>query len=231
MQEKLVEVLFKEENETSFDETGNNKLQPGTMTLKDLYAGGQYVFVNNAAGDQRWISRRNFHIVDLSIKRNGKRRCVVCDIDGVLNYIPKTVDGTTNRQMLELKDRSEAQWTELDKTVNALPRGVNFSLLVHFMEQGMDILFLTARGDTQRIQTERFLREGFKSVGCIDPDYILFMRGFSCNDLSAPDCKAQMMQACILPSYDVEFFIDDCEKNIAAIRDVAPQIPCIHFIP
>lgn len=226
MQEQLVNVLFKEQ-----DQKGN-KLQPGTMTLKDLYADGNHVFVKNAAGDERWISRRDFHIIDPTQPKGGYRRAIVCDIDGVLNFIPKKVDGTTNRQVLEIRgDVKEAQWTELNKTVDAVPRTINFQMLIDFAERGFDILFLTARGDTQRVQTERFLKAGFKAAGCIDPEYILFMRGFSCNDISAHDIKAQMLQACILPNYIVEFFIDDCPKNVEAVRAVAPQIPCIYFMP
>lgn len=225
MQEQLVNVLFKEQ-----DDKGN-KLQPGTMTLKDLYSEGSHVFVKNAYGDERWISRRDFHIVDAEFPKHGRPRAIACDIDGVLNFIPKKVDGTTNRQMVATKDGRECQWTELNKTVEAVPRTVNFQMLADFAERGFHIVFLTARCDTQRVQTELFLRKGFKEAGYANVEFILFMRGFSANDISAPALKAQQMQACILPNFCVEFFIDDCPKNIEAVRAACPQIPCIYFMP
>lgn len=213
MREQLVNVLFKEDGQEG------NKLQPGTMTLTDLYNTGNYTFVQNAAGDQRYIKRRDFHIYDPEPLYPVKRKAIVCDIDGVCNVIPKKVDGTDCRQLVLLNNGSTAQWTELNKTLRAQKVTAMFDLLRSYQELGFDIIFLTARGDTQRIVTDMFLRDGLGN-----PDYHLFMRGFSANDVSAPDCKAQMMQACIAPYFEVEYFIDDCAKNCAAVKEVCPDI-------
>ena len=224
MKEQLVNVLFKEANNPG------NDLQVGTMTMTDLYSGGDFLFVKNACGDERWISRRDFHIVDMSIRQSDKPKAIVCNIDGVLNYLPKEVVGTNHRAFVQLPNGEAAQWTELNKTAQAVPNLVNFKMLSDFAERGMKIIFLTARGDTQRVQTEQFLKAGFAAVGCDFAAYTLFMRGFGCNDVAAPGLKVMQMQACILPYFDVVYFVDDCAKNIAEMKNVCPQVPCMHLL-
>lgn len=224
--ELMVNILFKEEGQEG------ERLQPGQMTLKDLYTGGTHTLVVNANGCQRYVSRRDFSIIDPSIPDGGRPLAIVCDIDGVLNYIPKNVDGTTNRQMVTLKGgRGETQWTELNATAQAEPRRVMFQMLISYIERGYRIVLLTARGDTQRPQTEKFLRDGFEAAGMDDAEFTVFMRGFSANDVGAPEMKAQMMQACILPNYRVELFIDDCVKNINMMKLTCPEVTCLHMLP
>lgn len=216
-----VNIRFKEPDQKS------EWLQAGTMTMEDLYANQPSVWVTNAVGDVRLINRRDFHIVDPAPVQ--KRRAIVCDIDGVLNFVHKTVDGTTHRDSLILSDGTVAQWTELNKTAEAKKNTTNFAMLAAFSKAGFDIIFLTARGDSQRVVTDNFLREGLREQGCYEP-HTTFMRGFSANDIPAPELKAQMMQACILPYYDVEYFIDDCPKNIDMMRATCRTVPCMHII-
>lgn len=216
-----VNILFKEVDDKSV------KLQSGTMTMEELYASNSSVWVTNAAGDGRLINRRDFHIVDPTPFQ--KRRAIVCDVDGILNYIPKTVAGTSHRDSVLLQDGTVSQWTALNRTLTAEKNTNNFRMIADLSKAGYELLFLTARGDTQRVVTERFLREGLHEQGCYEP-FTTFMRGFSANDIAAPELKAMQMQACILPYYNIAYFIDDCPKNIALMRQTCPEVPCMHII-
>lgn len=231
MHERLVNVLFKE------PDYKGNILKPGTVTMAELYGEGEYIYVTYTGEDAsldvkdlRMVRRRDFHIVDMSTRQSDKPKAIVCDIDGVLNYIPKKVVGTNHRAFVQLPNGENAQWTELNKTAQAVPNLVNFKMLADFAERGMKIIFLTARGDTQRVQTDEFLRAGFAAAGYVTPDYLTFMRGFGGNDVPAPGLKVQQMQACILPYFDVVYFVDDCPKNITEVKNVCPQVPCMHLL-
>lgn len=218
---KDIMILFREQDQK------HDKLQPGTMTMKELYNSEPFVWVKNICGDQRYVSRRDFHVIDESPEQ--KPEAVVCDIDGVLNFIPEHYHGTTHRDRILLENGESVQWTQLNLSATAKHNLTMFTLLASFSDQGFDILMLTARGDTQRIQTERWLREGFRKINRPDIRYSVFMRGWSANDLAAPAMKAQMMQSCILPNYDVEYFIEDCSKNCLAMRNACPDVPIMQI--
>lgn len=219
---KDVKVLFLDpDNKT-------NELYHGTITMKDLYETDQpHTWVKNSSGDMRWVARRNFHIIDEDVEN--KPSAIVCDIDGVMNFIPSRVHGTTHRDRILLRDGTACQWTELNLSATAKHNLTNFQLLAHFADQGHAIVFLTARGDTQRVQTEQWLIEGFDEIGRRDVRFTLFMRGWSANDLNAPAMKAQMMQSCILPNYEVAYFIEDCAKNCAAMKIACPNVPIMQI--
>lgn len=219
---KDVKVLFLD------PDTKTNELYSGTITMRDLYATGQsHIWVKNSCGDMRYVARRNFHIVDEDIA--DKPTAIVCDIDGVMNFIPSRVHGTTHRDRILLEDGTACQWTELNLSATAKHNLINFELLAHYARRGHTIIFLTARGDTQRVQTEQWLRKGFEKVGQSFIQFTLFMRGWSANDLEAPAMKAQMMQSCILPNYEVLYFIEDCAKNCAAMKLACPNIPIMQI--
>lgn len=225
---KDIKILFRESDQK------DNVLHHGTMDMKTLYNSDSMVWVKNACGDLRYVSRRDFHVIDDSPANRPK--AIVCDIDGVLNFIPTHVNGTTHRDQIMLEDGTACQWTELNLSATAKHNLMMFELLKHYSKLGYAILLLTARGETQRIQSERWLKEGFDKVKpstsdilTMHPngrrvDFTMFMRGWSANDLAAPAMKAQMMQSCILPNYDVEYFIEDCPKNVAAMRQACPEI-------
>lgn len=218
---KEVKILFREQNQQ------DNRLHEGTMTMGELYNSEAFVWVKNVCGDQRYVSRRDFHVVDNDLEE--KATAIVCDIDGVLNFIPKRVHGTTHRDRILLENGEACQWTELNLSATAKHNLVNFQMLAHFVDQGHDLLFLTARGDTQRVQTEQWLREGFRKIGRQYVQFTLFMRGWSANDLEAPAMKAQMMASCILPNYEVTYFIEDCPKNCAAMKEACPNVPIMQI--
>lgn len=219
---KDVKVLFLDPDAKS------NKLQHGTITMKDLYETGQtHIWVKNLSGDERWTPRRNFHIIDEDVA--DKPTAIVCDIDGVMNFIPSRVHGTTHRDRILLEDGTACQWTELNLSATAKHNLINFELLAKFADLGHTIIFLTARGETQRVQTEGWLVDGFDKIRRRDIRFTMFMRGWSANDLEAPAMKAQMMQSCILPNYKVVYFIEDCAKNCAAMRDSCPEIPIMQI--
>ncbi len=214
---KTVKILFKE------PELESNTLQEGTMTIEELYkTSDPFVWVKNACGDERCVSRRDFHVVDDEFSQ--KDHAIVCDIDGVLNFIPKG-----HRDRILLEDGEACQWTELNLSSTAVCNTDMFKLLAFFYNQGKKLVFLTARGDSQRLHTEIWLRKGFTEIGYSHIEFTLFMRGWSCNDLEAPAMKSQMMQSCILPVYDVDFFFEDCPKNVAAMREACPHIPIMQI--
>ncbi len=218
MKEQLVNILFKEEDAESL------VLQPGTMTLEELYGGGVLATVTNADGAVKMIKRRDFHIVSGTevVRRD---RAIVCDIDGVLNYIAEHFHGTNHRQLIVMRDSAVAQWTDINKTVFAKPVESMFKMLKDYAAKGYKILFLTARGDSQRVVTEQFLDKHLDKI-----KYTLFMRGMTVNDIGAPEIKTTIMQAAILPYYTVEWFIEDCPKNVAAMRETCPQVPVMHIL-
>ncbi len=219
---KEVKVLFLEPNKEG------NKLQEGTITMVDLYEKGQtHIFVKNSCGDDRYVPRRDFHIVDEDIA--DKPTAIVCDIDGVMNFIPSRVHGTTHRDRILLEDGTACQWTDLNLSATAKHNLINFEMLAYYARRGHTIIFLTARGETQRVQTEQWLRKGFEKVGHSFIQFTMFMRGWSANDLEAPAMKAQMMQSCILPNYEVLYFIEDCSKNVQAMKEACPQIPIMQI--
>lgn len=213
---KEVKILFREQDQK------DNHLHEGTMTMAELYNSEAFVWVKNACGDTRYVSRRDFHVVDNDLQE--KATAIVCDIDGVLNFIPKRVHGTTHRDRILLENGEACQWTELNLSATAKHNITMFQTLASFYDQGFEIVFLTARGDTQRFHTEKWLREGFRKINRSDVIFITFMRGWSCNDLAAPEMKAQMFQSCILPNYDVEYYIEDCPKNCAAVKEACPDV-------
>ncbi|QFP93800.1 hypothetical protein [Pectobacterium phage Wc4-1] len=210
-----VPVLFKERGSLS------NKLQVGRMTMKELYSDKEQVFVT-AYGREVVCLRRDFAIaaVDLPLPTDV---CIVCDIDGVLNYIG-TRTSTDQRERLILKSGHSIQWTQIEKIVDAKPDVLMFRMLEMWAAEGKTIIFLTARGESQRIVTERFLKQN------LECDFILFMRGYSANDMTAYDLKAQMIQSCIMPYYKVERFIDDDTRNINAVRAVTSGVEFLHVI-
>lgn len=216
---KEVKILFREQDQK------DNRLHEGTMTMAELYNSEAFVWVKNACGDTRYVSRRDLHVVDNDLEE--KATAIVCDIDGVLNFIPKRVHGTTHRDRILLENGEACQWTELNLSATAKHNLVMFQMLAHFTDQGHNLLFLTARGDTQRVQTEQWIRAGFKKIGRQYVQFTLFMRGWSCNDLEAPAMKAQMFQSCILPNYNVEYYIEDCNKNCAAVKEACPNVPIL----
>lgn len=219
MKQQLVNILFKEEDAKSF------VLQKGTMTLEELYGDGMLVTVSNADGNVKLVKRRDFHIVSgTEVVR--REKAIVCDIDGVLNYIAEHFHGTNHRQLLVLKgDAGVAQWTDINKTTFAKPVESMFNMLKEYASRRYKILFLTARGESQRVVTEQFLEMYLGGA-----KYTLFMRGLTVNDIAAPELKAVTMQAAILPYYNVEWFIEDCPKNVAAMRETCPQVPVMHIL-
>lgn len=226
MKEKPLKVLYKA------PECTNNRLTEGWMTLTELYKNNDFVTIWNAdLEEEHLVSRRHFHIVDdQPVERDKLPPAIVYDIDGVMNYVPEVIveGGISHRQSLLMKDGSHVQWTEVNKAAQAKVNRARFRLLGTSAKDGNKIIFLTARGDTQRLPTEEFLKRGFEEVGMGDTQFTLFMRGFSANDLSAPEMKAHMLQACILPFYNVLTFADDCPKNIKCMKEACPSVPTWH---
>ncbi|XAO54301.1 polynucleotide kinase/phosphatase [Yersinia phage vB_YenM_P778] len=210
---KEVSVLYRPVAETTVQATfGPSKLRQGKLSFEDLMdSKNETVFVHDVeSGTDRLTHRRQIYIQPTTFDVNPKRKAIVCDIDGVLNTILGHGVKTTQSETV--------QWTDIEKTVDAEPVKAMFLILQGFHEAGYVIIFSTARGDSQRVPTERYLQE------YIDYRYTLFMRGLNDGDQSAALIKVDTMTACILPYYDVEFFIEDTQSNVDLMKRHCPSV-------
>lgn len=163
--------------------------------------------VDELTGHTLIVPKDNFTLV--SRDSSYKHKIVVCDIDGVLtNYNPETCetlmrDGTS-RLYADIAFSESAEGTYMTRMVNAMTKVARLA-------------FLTARGESQKVPTHRFLDRYHE-------DYLLFMRGFCANSFPADRLKVRMLQSCILPYYDVECFIEDSLENIEKVKRVLPEI-------
>lgn len=162
-------------------------------------------------GTTFFFHRDHLHIVGV-VPEELRRDCIVVDIDGVLTYYNRQQAGTV------LQDGSVVQWTDIIKSVDA-----KVSYVVDMLQafSGSKLIFLTARGESQRIVTEAFLDKHFKR------NYTLFMRGFNDNSTNCGSLKVQMLQTCIEPYYNVKMFLEDTEETIKLCNKVLPHIPTL----
>lgn len=159
-------------------------------------------------GKTVYVSRNSLILVAKDLE--AKRKMVLADIDGVLTSFDKGLNATL------LDDGTYSQYTNLVDSHRAKPTYV-FNILCG-ISQNADIGFLTARGESQRVVTHLFLNDNTNS------DFLLFMRGFGDNEISAESLKVRMLQSCILPYYDVVCFIEDTVKNVAKVERILPHI-------
>lgn len=139
-----------------------------------------------------------------------KKPMVLTDIDGVLTKFDKPTNSTY------LEDGSLSQYTNLIESVDAKPTYI-FNI-ISGIHKSAAIGVLTARGESQRVPTHLFIDKH------IVTDYMLFMRGFGSNRISAESLKVRMIQSCILPYYDVVCFIEDTVKNVEKVKRILPDI-------
>lgn len=164
--------------------------------------------VDKETGQTVGVRRDSLVIVNKDLVEKGN--LILADIDGVLTNFNHEDYST------ELTDGSFSQYTNLLDSVRAKPTYI-FNIIDAIANHAA-IGLLTARGDTQRIPTEMFLRHN------IEHDYMLFMRGFGTNSLSAESLKVRMIQSCILPYFNIVCFIEDTEKNVQKVNRILPHI-------
>lgn len=164
--------------------------------------------VDKETGQSIGVRRDSLVIVNKDLVEKGN--LILADIDGVLTNFNHEDCST------ELTDGSFSQYTNLLDSVRAKPTYV-FSIIDAIANHAA-IGLLTARGETQRIPTEMFLRHN------IEHGYLLFMRGFGTNSISAESLKVRMIQSCILPYFNIVCFIEDTEKNVQKVNRILPHI-------
>ena len=202
----------------------------GYIYYKDLYLVSESepeVPIYNTPQD--YFPSYSIHVDDLMImpdvQYENKPKAIVCDIDGVLNTYKK-------EKGVLLKDGThEPNWTQFSKMNEVEPVKFMFEMLISFLRShGRDslIIFMTARGETQRYLTEKFLEE---NMGEWYSRTLLFMRGQGCNRKSAEQIKVERMAGAVLPYFDVEAFIDDTVEVIKAINNFFPHITTMTVNP
>lgn len=161
-------------------------------------------------GESLFFHRDHLHIVG---GFNEKKDCIIVDIDGVITFFDKVKKGTL------MDDGTITQWTDISDSMNAkvsyvvdLIKGLKSNL-----GSSLKVIFLTARGESQRVVTEALLDKHFKS-------YTLFMRGFNDNSSDCGSLKVQMIQTCIEPYFNVKLFIEDTEETVKLCNNILPHI-------
>lgn len=198
---------------TSLVVDGVPQFSEGYIYTNDIKEGVQQVRVYYRLSDvtthsaQHWIT--NVSLVPAPSAN--KTKAVVVDIDGVLNYI----DGP----MIELDNGSTCHWMDFVTGQNAKVNKTMADAIRGWFRSGHRIIFLTARGESQRIATNNFLRKAFGEL-----DFDLFMRGANQNNVTAPVIKSIILNTCILPYVDVKMFVDDTQTNIDMIKKTNPEI-------
>lgn len=163
--------------------------------------------VDEATGHTLIVPKDSFTLVSKGISLRGK--VVVCDIDGVLTHYDQTTCETT------MRDGTKRLYADIAYSENA--EGTYMTRMVNAMTKVARLAFMTARGESQKVPTHRFLDR-------YHDDYMLFMRGFCANSFPAERLKVRMLQSCILPYYEVECFIEDSLVNIEKVKRILPDI-------
>lgn len=217
---------------TWFDKK-EDAIRVGYINYKDLYkVSVETPYVPVFTANPRFTLNAvqiKVHVNDImilpDIEKEVKPKAIVCDIDGVLNSYVK------DRGVI-LKDGScQDDWTKFSVMNHAKPNKTIFDMLKNFLRtNGEDarIIFLTARGETQRYMTHQFLEEGMEEWMCRT---LTFMRGQGDNFKQAHDIKVEKMAGCVLPYFDVQFFIDDTPSNVEAIQKYFPDVPTMLIKP
>jgi hypothetical protein len=142
-----------------------------------------------------------------------KPKAIVVDIDGVVTHFDD--EGT-----LLITGEREPYWqNHMTIAEMAHEQGIIVDLVKGRVEKGDTLIFLTARGESQRISTTMTLNNVFNPY-----KYHLFMRGLFDNLTPAHILKRDILHTCIMPYYDVELFIDDTTLNIQQINQDFPEI-------
>ncbi|AYD79516.1 hypothetical protein LINGLNFE_00008 [Enterobacter phage phi63_307] len=144
---------------------------------------------------------------------NKKPKAIVVDIDGVVTHFDK--DGT-----LLISGEREPHWqNHMTIAEMAMEQEIIVDLVKGRVEKGATLIFLTARGESQRVSSTITLNNIFNPY-----KYHLFMRGLFDNLTPAHILKRDILHTCIMPYYDVELFIDDTVLNVQQINQDFPEI-------
>ena len=142
-----------------------------------------------------------------------KPKAIVVDIDGVITHFDK--DGT-----LLISGEREPHWqNHMTIAEMAMEQEIIVDLVKGRVAKGATLIFLTARGESQRVSSTITLNNIFNPY-----KYHLFMRGLFDNLTPAHILKRDILHTCIMPYYDVELFIDDTVLNVQQINQDFPEI-------
>lgn len=142
-----------------------------------------------------------------------KPKAIVVDIDGVITHFDK--DGT-----LLISGEREPHWqNHMTIAEMAMEQEIIVDLVKGRVAKGSTLIFLTARGESQRVSSTITLNNIFNPY-----KYHLFMRGLFDNLTPAHILKRDILHTCIMPYYDVELFIDDTVLNVQQINQDFPEI-------
>lgn len=142
-----------------------------------------------------------------------KPKAIVVDIDGVVTHFDK--DGT-----LLISGEREPHWqNHMTIAEMAMEQEIIVDLVKGRVAKGATLIFLTARGESQRVSSTITLNNIFSPY-----KYHLFMRGLFDNLTPAHILKRDILHTCIMPYYDVELFIDDTVLNVQQINQDFPEI-------
>ena len=143
---------------------------------------------------------------DRDIKPQGKSKsCIIVDIDGTVADMGKGTDW----------GRSPYQW---DRVMNDRPRENVVNVVRQLGISGKNIVFLTGRDGVSYNDTKEWLERHVVNLG---DEATLFYELYSrdADDMRA-DCivKEELLKKYVLPTYDVEFCIEDRKQIYSHYR-------------
>lgn len=141
---------------------------------------------------------------------NKYQSVVICDLDGVLAKNPDAAFGKTQSDPMFWHHH----WDEWDKTE---PHHEMVNMIRTLAQGGMKIVVLTARPDSYRYQTERFLAK--HGVRCS-----LIMRASDGQIVPSSEWKHDVIEHMVALGYDIKFMIEDYKPNVEAVRSLIPVL-------
>lgn len=126
-------------------------------------------------------------------------KAVIIDIDG-------TIARHTNRNVYDYS-----------RVLEDVPKKIIINWIIANVDTDTVLIFLTGRDDICETDTISWLQKHFL-INFISNDWVLLMRQTGDNATSY-DCKKELYLTKIEPYYDIQFAIDDMEKNTKMWKD------------
>lgn len=136
---------------------------------------------------------------------------IICDLDGVLTKMPVSSHG---RGTISDPNYWHHHWDKWDEVE---PHHEMVNMVRTLAQGGMKIVILTARPDSYRYQTEKFLAKF--GVRCS-----LIMRASDGQIVPSSEWKHDVIEHMIALGYDIKFMIEDYKPNVEAVRSLIPVL-------